>query len=69
MTVQVGLARGPAVSQRLEPMVIHGQPGFGGFVLVGKPGVYKMRFDVRRPGTSTVSTAQFEYRVSPELWP
>lgn len=69
VTVQISLPDGQVLSQRLEPMVISGQPGFGGFASVGDPGVYKIRFDVRRPGTSTVSTAQFEYRVSPDLRP
>jgi hypothetical protein len=66
VNVHVTLAGGPSVTRRLEPMTIAGQPGFGGFVSIGAPGIYKIRFDVRRPGTPGVASAEFEHRVSPE---
>ena len=67
VTVHITLAGGPSVTERLEPMMIAGQPGFGGFVSVGAPGIYRIRFDVRRPGAPSVASADFEHRVSPEL--
>lgn len=67
VTVHITLAGGPSVTRRLEPMAIAGQPSFGGFVSVGAPGIYKIRFDVRRPGIAAVASAVFEHRVSPEL--
>ena len=67
VTVHVTLAGGPSVTRRLEPMTIAGQPGFGGFVSVGAPGIYTIRFEVRRPGVAGVASAAFEHRVSPEL--
>jgi hypothetical protein len=66
VTMHVTLAGGPSVTRRLEPMTIAGQPGFGAFVSVGAPGIYRLRFDVRRPGHAGVASAQFEHRVSPE---
>lgn len=67
VTVHIELGGHLTASKRLEPMTIRGQPGFGGFVSVATPGAYRIRFEVRRPGTSATSTAEFEYRVSPEL--
>ena len=69
VTVQIRRAETVVANMPLEPMTIRGQPGFGGFVSVGAPGVYTIRFDARRSGASSVSTAEFEYRVSPELRP
>ncbi len=69
VTVQISRAEVVVASMPLQPMTIRGQPGFGGFVSVGAAGVYTIRFDVRLPGASSVSTAAFEYRVSPELRP
>ena len=67
VTLHITLAGGPSVTQRLEPMTIAGQPGFGGFASMGAPGIYKIRFDVRRPGMPGIASAEFEHRVSPEL--
>lgn len=67
VTVHVTLTGGPSVTRRLEPMTIAGQPGFGGFVSIGAPGIYKIRFEVRRPGQPQLEQAEFEHRISPEL--
>lgn len=67
VTVHVTLAGGPSVTRRLEPMTIAGQPGFGGFVSMGAPGIYRIRFEVRRPGQPQPERAEFEHRISPEL--
>ena len=67
VTVHITLAGGPSTTKRLEPMTIAGQPGFGGFVSVGAPGIYTIRFEARRPGVAGVASAVFEHRVSPEL--
>lgn len=67
VTVHITLAGGPSVTRQLEPMTIAGQPGFGGFVSVGAPGIYTIRFEVRRPGVAGAASAAFEHRVSPEL--
>ena len=66
VTVHVTLAGGPSVTRKLEPMTIAGQPGFGGFVSMGAPGIYTIRFEVRRPG-QPLEQAEFEHRISPEL--
>jgi hypothetical protein len=65
VTATVSLLGGVAVSKRLEPMTIAGQPSFGGFFVLGMPGTYKLRFEARRPG-APVAPAEFEYRVSHE---
>ena len=67
VTLHITLAGGASTTKRLEPMTIAGQPGVGGFVSVGVPGIYKIRFDVRRPGAAGAANAEFEHRVSPEL--
>ena len=66
VTATVSLLGGAAVTKRLEPMMIAAQPSFGGFFSLGAPGVYKLRFEARRPGIPGVASAQFEHRVSPE---
>ena len=66
VAVHITLAGGPSVTRRLEPMTIAGQPGFGGYVSVGAPGVYTLRFEARRPGAPGVASAVFEHRVAPE---
>lgn len=53
-------------TRRLEPMTIADQPSFGGFFSLGMPGIYKLRFEARRPGIARVASGEFEYRVSPE---
>ena len=67
VTVHVARAGGQGVTTHLEPMTIAGQASFGGFVSVGMPGIYRIRFDVRRPGLVGTVSAEFEDRVSPEL--
>jgi len=54
---------GTSVAKRLEPLVIANQPSFGGFFLLGVPGIYRIRFEVRRPGVAEVPAAEFEHRV------
>lgn len=66
VTLHLTLVGGSSVTRRLEPMKIAGQPGFGGFVSIGTPGIYQIRFNARRPGTVAEATAVFEHRVSPE---
>lgn len=66
VTATVSLLGGAAVTKRLEPMMIAGQPSFGGFFSLGAPGIYKLRFEARRPGVQDVASADFEHRVSPE---
>ncbi len=66
VTATVSLLGGAAVTRRLEPMMIAGQPSFGGFFSLGAPGIYKLRFEARRPGVQDVASADFEHRVSPE---
>jgi hypothetical protein len=66
VTVRITLLGGPSVTKRLELMTIAGQPSFGGFVPIAAPGIYRIRFDVRRPGSTGVTSAEFEHRVLPE---
>lgn len=63
VTVHIMLAGGSSVTRRLEPMTIAGMPGFGAFVSMGMPGIYRIRFDVRRPGVPGVASAEFQHRV------
>jgi hypothetical protein len=62
VTAHVTLAGGPSVTKRLEPMRIAGQPSFGAYVPIGAPGVYRIRFEAKRPGAAP-ATAEFEHRV------
>jgi hypothetical protein len=66
VTATVSLLGGATVTKQLEPMTLAGQPSFGGFFVLGMPGIYKLRFEARRPGVPEVASAQFEYRVPPE---
>ena len=66
VTATVTLLGGASVTRRLEPMSIANQPSFGGFFSLGAPGVYRLRFEARRPGARQPDSAEFEYRVSPE---
>ena len=66
VSATVTLLGGATVTKRLEPMAIADQPSFGGFFSLGIPGIYKLRFEARRPGVAEVAAAEFEYRVSPE---
>ena len=66
VTARVTLLGGTSVTKRLEPMEIASQPSFGGFFQLGVPGIYRIRFEVRRPGIADVAAAEFEHRVFPE---
>ena len=66
VTATVTLLGGPSVTRRLEPMTIAGQPSFGGFFALGAPGIYRLRFEARRPDAAQPEVAEFEHRVSPE---
>ena len=48
-------------------MAIANQPSFGGFFPLDVPGIYRIRFEVRRPGIAEVAAAEFEHRVSLEV--
>lgn len=62
----VTLLGGASVTRRLESMRIADQPSFGGFFSLGAPGIYRIRFEVRRPGSPAAASAEFEHRVSAE---
>ena len=64
VTARVTLLGGTSVTKRLELMEIANQPSFGGYFQLGMPGIYRIRFEVRRPGAAHAATAEFEYRVS-----
>jgi len=66
VTATVTLLGGASATKRLEPMAIANQPSFGGFFSLGAPGIYRLRFEARRPGVAEVASAEFEYRLSPE---
>ena len=66
VTATVSLLGGGSVTKRLEPMAIAGQPSFGGFFSLGMPGIYRLRFEARRPAVAQPDSAEFEYRVPPE---
>ena len=66
VTATLTLLGGASVTKRLEPMAIAGLPSFGGFFSLGAPGIYKLRFEARRPAAAELASAEFEYRVSPE---
>lgn len=66
VTATVTLLGGASVTKRLEPMTIAEQASFGGFFSLGMPGIYRLRFEVRRPGGAETALAEFEHRVSPE---
>lgn len=65
-TATVTLLGGASATKRLEPMAIANQPSFGGFFSLGAPGIYRLRFEARRPGVAEVASAEFEYRLSAE---
>jgi len=44
-------------------MDIANLPSFGAFVPVGAPGIYKIRFEVKRPGVAGTASAEFEHRI------
>jgi hypothetical protein len=64
VTVHIALAGGPSTTKVLEPMEIAKQASFGAFVPVGAPGIYKIRFDVKRPGMAGPESAEFEHRIA-----
>ncbi|MEO8144629.1 MAG: hypothetical protein ABI654_10475 [Betaproteobacteria bacterium] len=66
VTARVTLLGGTSVTKRLEPMAIANQQSFGGFFQLSVPGIYRIRFEVRRPGIADLAAAEFEHRVLPE---
>ena len=64
VVVHITPAGGASISKALEPMDIGGKAGFGAFVPVGTPGLYKIRFDVQRPGIADTQSAEFEHRIA-----
>jgi hypothetical protein len=62
----VTLLGGTSVRKRLEPMTIADQPSYGEFFSIGVPGLYRIRFEARRPGAAGVAFAEFEHRVGRE---
>ena len=66
VTATVTQLGGASATRRLEPMTIADQPSFGGFSSLGMPGIYKLRFEARRPGIAGAASGEFEYWVSPE---
>jgi uncharacterized protein involved in high-affinity Fe2+ transport len=60
----VTLVGGASTTKPLEPMNINDLPSFGAYVPVGAPGIYKIRFDVKRPGVEGTVSAEFEHRVA-----
>ena len=63
VTVHVTLVGGSSTTKALEPMDIAGLASFGAFVPVGAPGIYKIRFEVKRPGIAGPASAEFEHRI------
>lgn len=62
--VHITLVGGPSTTKALEPMDIAKLPSFGAFVPVGAPGIYKIRFEVKRPGIAGAENAEFEHRIA-----
>lgn len=62
--VHVTLVGGPSTTKALEPMDIARLPSFGAFVPIGAPGIYKIRFEVKRPGVPGTQNAEFEHRIA-----
>jgi hypothetical protein len=55
-----------SVTKKLERMNIAEQPSFGEFFPLSAPGIYRIRFEARRPGASAPAVAEFEHRIAPE---
>lgn len=64
VSVHITLVGGPSTTKALEPMDIAKLPSFGAFVPVGAPGIYKIRFEVKRPGVAGTENAEFEHRIA-----
>lgn len=62
--VHITLLGGPSTTKALEPMDVAGKASFGAFVPVGAPGIYKIRFEVKRPGVAGTESAEFEHRIA-----
>lgn len=60
----ITLVGGASTTKRLEPMNINDMPSFGAFVPIGAPGIYKIRFEVKRAGVEGTASAEFEHRVA-----
>lgn len=63
VTLHLTLAGGRSATTKLEPMTIAGQAGYGAFVSMSVPGIYRLRFDARQPGAARSAHAEFEHRV------
>lgn len=64
VVTHITLVGGASTTKRLELMKINELASFGAFVPVGAPGIYKIRFEVRRPGVEGTASAEFEHRVA-----
>jgi hypothetical protein len=62
--VTIGLLGGASVRKRLQPMAIADQPSYGEFFAMGAPGLYRIRFEAKRPGVAGIAYAEFEHRVA-----
>ena len=60
----VTLLGGASVRKRLQPMTIADQPSYGEFFSMGVPGLYRIRFEAKRPGTTGIAYAEYEHRVA-----
>jgi hypothetical protein len=62
----VSLLGGGSQRKRLQPMTIADLPSYGEFFAMGVPGLYRIRFEARRPGEAGISYAEFEHRIARE---
>ena len=63
VVTHITLVGGASATKPLERMDIANLPSFGAFVPVGAPGIYKIRFEVKRPGVAGTASAEFEHRI------
>ena len=63
VVTHITLVGGASTTKRLELMTINDLASYGAFVPVGAPGIYKIRFEVKRPGVEGTASAEFEHRV------
>jgi hypothetical protein len=59
----VAVLGGSSQTKRLEPMLIAGQPSFGGYFTMGSPAIYRLRFEAKLAGGNVPAVAEFEHRV------
>ncbi len=48
--------------KKLEPMTIDGTISYGNYFTMSGTGIYRIRLQIRRPGTAQVIEAEFEYQ-------